>query len=58
MNPKIVKAHEQIKPFGLYLWPLQKFNCDAKYMKRGDVFRVTIDIPADQISEHRDGGGR
>ncbi|MCO5781777.1 MAG: hypothetical protein RSG77_24800 [Hafnia sp.] len=54
MNQKIIAAHNKIKPDGLHMWPLQKFNFDAKYMKRGDVFRVTIDIPASQISDKRD----
>lgn len=54
MNQKIIAAHHKIKPDGLHMWPLQKFNLDAKYMKRGDVFRVTIDIPASQISDKRD----
>lgn len=54
MNQKIIDAHDKVKQDGLYVWALQQFNCDAKYMKRGDVFRLTIDLPAHQISENRD----
>lgn len=51
---KVAEAHEKLKPQGIHVWPLSNFDCDAKYMKSGDVFRVTVDIPASQISENRD----
>lgn len=54
MNHKIIEAHNKLKPDGLHLWALQQLNCVTKYMKRGDVFRVTVDIPASQISDKRD----
>lgn len=54
MNQKVVEIHNELKEKGIHVWPLTHFSLDAKYMKRGDVFRITIDIPADQISEKRD----
>lgn len=54
MNGKISVTHNRLRESGVYVQGLASFNCDIKYMKRGDVFRVTVDIPADQISEKRD----
>ena len=51
---KVEKLHNQLKPEGVYVWPFRNFGVNAMYMKRNDVFRVTIDIPASQISDKRD----
>ncbi|WP_282676890.1 hypothetical protein [Serratia marcescens] len=51
---KLEEIHHKLRADGIYVWPLYKFNLDAKYMKRGDIFRLTIDIPAHEISDNRD----
>lgn len=54
MHRKIEETFNKLHPQGVFIRPLSQFSCDVKYVKRGDVYRVTVDIPASQISDSRD----
>lgn len=51
---KIEETFNKLKPLGVFIRPFSQFSCKAEYKQRGDFYRVTVDIPARQISDSRD----
>lgn len=54
MKNKIEETFHKLKPLGVFVRPFSQFSCKAEYKQRGDLYRVTVDIPASQISDSRD----
>ncbi|WP_428945265.1 hypothetical protein ACQK5W_04080 [Pantoea sp. FN060301] len=54
MTSKIEETFNKLKPLGVFIRPLSQFSCKVEYKQRGDFYRVSVDIPASEISESRD----
>ena len=54
LKSRMPELHQELRSKGVYLHDIQNLATSAKLTSRGKVFRVTIDIPASQISKSGD----